>query len=71
MFTECRIRWIDDGSEYDVIIRADDTVDPETDDRIFFYGLSRERLLDFCRDGTVCENEWQVVSVGNTYDSIY
>lgn len=70
MYTDCTIRWADIGDEYDVIIKTtDDVVDAE-DDKIFFYGMSRAQLLAACKNKTLCENEWYVVAVRQTYDSL-
>lgn len=69
MYTECTIQWVDDGSMMDVIIKANDSFD-KNDDRIFFYGLSRQELLKLCKSGETCEGEWKVIAVGKTWDRI-
>ncbi len=69
MYTDCTIRWIDDGSEMDVVIKALDILD-ERDDLIFFYGLDRTALLDACASGSAIEGEWKVVSVGESFDTL-
>lgn len=66
MYTECRIQWIDDLSEMDVLISEYD-YDEETlnkdDDDVFFYGMSREQIMTCLRDHTVCEGEWIIIDV--------
>lgn len=68
-YTYCRIQFIDDGNEMDVIIKADDEIDPR-DDEIFFYGISEDELRYFCDHETIVEGEWTVVDVYESYDSI-
>lgn len=70
MYTDCLIQFIDDGTEMFVIIKANDEVQDDIDDLVFFYGLSRDRLIQACQDGDVLENEWKVLSVGITYDEL-
>ena len=65
-YTECTIQFIDDGTELDVIIKESCDAG-DNDDMIFFYGLSRDELLDACESGVVCEGEWKVISVGETW----
>lgn len=68
MYTACTIRFTDDetNTDWDVIIKDDEEFDPN-DDWIFFYGLSREALLDACTNGVIIENEWIVTSVDDTF----
>lgn len=69
MYTYCTIQWVDDGTVWEnVVIKSDEEVINEIDDEIFFYGISPERLKQFCKDGTVVEDEWVVLSVDGTYD---
>lgn len=69
MYTECDIEWADGSELGGVIIKAYDSLD-DNDEDIFFYGLSREELLECCKNGELCEGEWRVVSVGRTSDCI-
>ena len=70
MYTHVDIKWADNGESWEnQIIKANDEFDP-LDDEIFFYGLSREELLECCKNGELCEGEWRVVSVGRTSDCI-
>lgn len=65
-YTECRIRWCDDLTEYDVLISSanDDPDNPdENDNDIFYYGMSRDDLLNAMDNGTVVDDEWAVVAV--------
>lgn len=43
--TNCRVKWLDDGSEMDVTIKATHTVEDDDDD-IFFYGMSRRACIN-------------------------
>ena len=67
MYTYCEIQWIDDESSMWVTIKADDGMD-DRDDEIFFYGLTREQLLEACKNGDILEGEWRVTYVGETTD---
>lgn len=69
MYTYCTIRFVDDGSEIEVIIKAYDS-DDVNDDDIFYYGLSREELLAAYAAGEVIDGEWEIVSVGETLDAL-
>ena len=69
MYTDCTIQFIDDESPLDVTIKAYDSLGEE-DWKIFFYGLSRDELLEACRTGEIIEGEWKVLSVGETYDEL-
>lgn len=69
MYTYCTVRFVDDGSELDVIIKSYDSVD-DNDDDIFYYGLSRLDLLDAYERGEAIEGEWEVISIGDTVDAL-
>lgn len=57
-----RIRFVDDGTEQTVFIRqSHDTGDD--DDGIFFYGMSRQSIVDAAKSGEVIENEWVITEV--------
>lgn len=70
MYTYCTIQFIDDNSTLDVIIKANDEFDI-ADEEIFFYGMTREELLTACENGDICEGEWRVIAVAETFDEIY
>lgn len=66
MYTKCRIQWADDSSEIDVLISArDDDIDnlDKNDEDIFFYGMSREQILQCMHNDAICEGEWRIVAV--------
>ena len=63
LYTYCKIRFVDDGTEQDVIIKANNEVVEVEDDLIFFYGLSLEQLQNACKTQKVLEGEWTVVSI--------
>lgn len=62
-YTECRIQWIDDLSEMDVLISAFDECENDNDNDIFFYGMSREKIVKCMQNGVICEGEWKVIDV--------
>lgn len=63
IYNYCKIRFVDDGTEQDVIIKANNEVIEAEDDLIFFYGLSLEQLQNACKTQEVLEGEWTVVSI--------
>ena len=70
MYTYVDIKWADDGEIWEnQIIKANDEFDP-LDDEIFFYGLTRDEIVAAYENGYLCEDEWKIVRVGETYDSI-
>ena len=60
-----RIRWVDDSSEFDVLIAESDGVgdipDGYTDEDIFFYGMSESAIQQALTSGEPCENEWVII----------
>ncbi len=70
MYTDCVIRFLDEWSEMSVTIKTCDSPDVN-DNMIFYYGLSRYDLLHALQTGEPIDNEWVVVSVGETYDELY
>lgn len=60
--TSCRIKFDDDGTELDVIIKKSDYVG-EDDEDIFFYGMSRDACVKAMEDKTLCEGEWYIIEV--------
>lgn len=42
MYTECRVQFIDDGSELDVLIKANEEIGSDDED-IFFMGSLKEK----------------------------
>lgn len=70
MYTYVDIKWADDGEIWEnQIIKANDEFDP-LDDKIFFYGLTRDEIIAAYENGYLCEDEWKIARVGETYDSI-
>ena len=70
MYTKCTIQFADDGTIFEnQIIKTTDEID-EKDDLIFFYGMSRDKLIKARDEHTLCEDEWFVLSVGETYDNL-
>ena len=69
MYTEVIIEFADDHTTWEVVIKADCVLD-EHDDEIFFYGLTREDLLERCDNHVLCEGEWYVIAVGDTWGGL-
>ena len=71
-YTWCSVEYVDDGFQTQGFIKDFDSAeeDPDKDDQIFFYGVSREELLEACETGAVFENEWRVTEVGETVDTL-
>lgn len=69
MYTYCTIQWIDDLTTSEVIIKDDHTVDKD-DDKIFFYGLSPEKIRRAMETEDVCEGEWKVIDIYGTFDQL-
>lgn len=67
MYTNCMIRFVD-GVTTDVIIKATHDFVESEDVEIFYYGLSREDLVEACTNGWMYDNEWEVVEVYETWD---
>lgn len=57
-----RIRFVDDGTEQTVFIRQSHDMGDD-DDSIFFYGMSRQSIVDAAKSGEVIENEWVITEV--------
>lgn len=73
MYTYCVIEWADDETIEEVIIKAFDDYDednPGNDDSIFFYGMSRDTLIECMENHTLCEGEWYVRNVLETVDEL-
>lgn len=67
-YTHCTIQFVDDGTTEDVTIADYDYDENDEnqriiDNKIFFYGLSPDRLQDAYANGEVLEGEWRVLSV--------
>ena len=65
MVTPVLIQWRDTGERERVYICESECELPsEADDKIFFYGMNREDLLEAWGSGRYVENEWKVCWVG-------
>lgn len=69
MYTFCTIRWIDDYTEEDVIIKATTELD-FNDDLIFFYGYTPDELSAALADRSVLEGEWTVQEIYMVSDTL-
>ena len=60
-----RIKWVDDESEFDVLIAesngVNDIPDGYTDEDVFFYGMSEAAIKKAIASGEPCENEWVII----------
>jgi hypothetical protein len=60
-----RIKWLDNGSEFDVLIAESHGVEDIpagfTDENIFFYGMSETAVRQAVESGEPCENEWVII----------
>lgn len=63
MYIHCRIKYVDDGEEFDTVISESDGVDEENDENIFFYGLSSAEATLACNNDTVLEGEWTIEEI--------
>lgn len=66
MITRVLIQWRD-GDIDAVNISSSHDMD-ENDDSIFFYGLSKEELIECVENGWELEGEWTVIEVIGSYD---
>ena len=69
MYSKVMIRW-DDGETYDVIIKSTLEIEPEEDDHIFFYGLSRKKLETLKKTQEFSTDGWRVEEIYQTTDNL-
>ncbi len=69
MYSYCRVRFVDDGSELDVVIKATEDFD-DKDEEIFFYGITPEEITEAIEDGTIIEREWQILELYEVTDCL-
>lgn len=71
MYTTCRLKWVDDDTEFVGTIKAFDYSDNEKEDEcIFFYGLSKDDIEECIKNKDIIENEWQILEIISVDDSI-
>lgn len=71
MYTTCRLKWVDDDTEFVGTIKAFDCGDSEKEDEcIFFYGLSKDDIEECIKNKDIMENEWQILEIISVDDSI-
>lgn len=69
MYITCRIKWVNDNTEFEGVIKTLNEID-ENDEDIFFYGLSKEEIEGHVKNKDVVENEWQILEIISVDDSI-
>ena len=71
MYTKCLIEFVDDKQRIEVIIKDYNSYIDEEDDYIFFYGLSRQDLINARDSGEAICNEWKVIEVYDSSDDFW
>ena len=61
--------WLDDCTQYDVIIKATEDLD-ENDDAIFYYGIPEAEVRRLYENAEPYENEFLIIAIEGTYDSL-
>lgn len=69
MYYRCKIRFTGEDRVDDVVIKRLDDFD-EQDDKVFFYGLSREKIEDAVKNETLIEGEWQILELIEEFDEL-
>lgn len=62
-YIKCLVKYIDENSSIEVIIKTNDEVIESEDEKIFFYGLSLVDIQDAIRREEVLEDEWQILEI--------
>lgn len=71
MYIKCRIEFVDDNSQSEVIIKAsDEYLDEKEDDYIFFYGLTENQIREMIDKKEVCEGEWKILEIIEVSDEL-
>ena len=71
MYIKCKIEYVDDKTQLDVVIQTNHTYKDEyEDEKIFFYGLSLEQVVDIVINKKVVENEWKILEIIDIGDEI-
>jgi len=71
MYIKCRIEFVDDNSQSEVIIKANDEyLDEKEDDCIFFYGLTENQIREIIDRKEVCEGEWKILEIIEVSDEL-
>lgn len=64
MYIKCKIEYIDDNSQLEVIIKANQGYDSdEEDEQIFFYGYSLEDIEELAKSHAAVESEWRILEI--------
>lgn len=71
MYIRCLIEYADDKTQMEVIIKTtNDYKDDYEDDKIFFYGLSENKIREDIKNETLVENEWKILDILEVGDEI-
>lgn len=66
--TDVTIRFKDEDTTFETYITdAEEELPEKEDEKIFFYGLSREQCISAFLNKELCENEWYIVAVRDSY----
>lgn len=64
MLIKCRIEYVDDKSQMETCIKTNHQYkNDEEDEKIFFYGLSLEEVIDIVVNKKIVENEWKILEI--------
>lgn len=71
MYIKCKIEYVDDGSQLEVIIKANNKVLESEDDYIFFYGLTENQIKGIIDKNEICEGEWKILEIMEVSDDLW
>lgn len=64
MYILCKVEFVDDNSQITTYIKTSNQYkDEEEDEKIFFYGLSLEEVVDMVVNKKNVENEWKIIEI--------
>lgn len=71
MYIKCKIEFVDDNSQSEVIIKANNEyLNEKEDDCIFFYGLTENQIREIIDKKEVCEGEWKILEIIEVSDEL-
>lgn len=64
MYILCKIEFVDDNSQMATYIKTSNQYkDEDEDEKIFFYGLSLDEVVDIVINKKVVEDEWRILEI--------
>ena len=64
MYILCKIEFVDDNSQVATYIKTSNQYkDEDEDEKIFFYGLSLDEVVDIVINKKVVEDEWRILEI--------